>query len=242
MLADFFGLFAFFVVALFRVFFAARATLLNVVVEAAVANFDLVTLVLDLPVAAFFAGAALFLGLFAFAADFGLADAFDLGLAARAGLAFLAPVDAFFLLALAAAGVAGGAEAAALVVGLLFVGAATVAVFLADAFFAGEADRFRLVPALAAFGLLDDRACFVPLPVRFLLPPGVFDRLLGLALVDFFVADAFFFVPPEEAIFVAADNAASLKLPLAPTPLVCFNVLFFVPARKAALRCWLTVA
>jgi len=111
------------------------------------------------------------------------------------------------------------------------VGAAAffVAVFFVVAFFVGEAERFRLpAPPLAALGLLDDRAFFVLVPAAFLLPPGVFDRLR-----DFFAVVVF--LPVDFADFVVA--AANLKLPLAPTPLVCFNDLFFVPALKADLRC-----
>lgn len=109
-----------------------------------------------------------------------------------------------------------------------------VATFLAGAFFAGEAERFRFVP-VADLGLLDERAFVV-----FLLPPGVFDRLRGLADADFFAGDDFF-LPAAEPFFATDFEAPTLKLPLAPTPLVCFMDLFFVPARKADLRCWLAV-
>lgn len=150
-------------------------------------------------------------------------------------MAFFAPVADFFLLADAelvvdALGVVAVVLAFAAGAGVV----EPVATFLFDAFFAGEAERFRLVPA-ADFGLLDERAFFVVL-ADFWLPLGVFDRLRGLAAADFFAGEAFFF-PAVEPFFFAALAACTLKLPLAPTPLVCFNVLFFVPARKADLRC-----
>jgi len=113
-----------------------------------------------------------------------------------------------------------------------------VAAFFAGAFLVGEAELFRLVP-VDDFGLLDELAFFVFVPPVFLLPLGVFDRLRGLVVDDFFVVVVdFFFLPADEAFFgfVGADEF-NLKLPLAPTPLVCFNDLFFVPARNADLRC-----
>lgn len=200
------------------VFFAAVAVvelLLLVDDEAAVDDLALELLLLDLavPLAAFFFGeAAFFFGLLALPADFGFAADFDLE---AAGLAFLAPDDALFLLGEAAAGaedvelVVGAAAAAALVVDVLAV--VEVATFFADDFFAGDGERFRLVPPAAALGLLLDR-----------LAAGFF---VDLAVVDFFFA----------AFFGAA--APILKLPLAPAPFVCFSDLFFVPARNADLRC-----
>lgn len=201
------------------VFFAAVAVvelLLLVDDEAAVDDLALELLLLDLavPLAAFFFGeAAFFFGLLALPADFGFAADFDLE---AAGLAFLAPDDALFLLGEAAAGAEGvelvvgaAAAAAALVVDVLAV--VEVATFFADDFFAGEGERFRLVPPAAALGLLLDR-----------LAAGFF---VDLAVVDFFFA----------AFFGAA--APILKLPLAPAPFVCFSDLFFVPARNADLRC-----
>jgi len=173
--AGFFELLAFFV-ALLRAFFAAGAALLAVlddgfeavavdVVEAALVGLDFAALLL--PAAFFFGDAAFFFGLLALPADFGLV-AFDFGLA---DLAFFAPVDAFFLLAVAA-----GAGAAAVVVdavaGALVAAAAVVVAGFFTAFF-GEAERFRLVP-VADFGLLDERAFFA------LGAPGVADRLRDL--------------------------------------------------------------
>lgn len=141
----------------------------------------------------------------------------------------------------AEAGAVAGAAAFAVgtfevvVVGLLVAAAAAtveaVAGFLFDAFLAGDAERFRLVP-LADFGLLGEDAFFVFVPADF------FAGLFGLADADFFAGD-FFFLPAAEPVFAAAE--CTLKLPLAPTPFVCFKVLFFVPARKADLRCWLAV-
>lgn len=201
------------------VFFAAVAVvelLLLVDDEAAVDDLALELLLLDLavPLAAFFFGeAAFFFGLLALPADFGFAADFDLE---AAGLAFLAPDDALFLLGEAAAGAEGvelvvgaAAAAAALVVDVLAV--VEVATFFADDFFAGEGERFRLVPPAAALGLLLDR-----------LAAGFF---VDLAVVDFFFA-----------VFFGAA-APILKLPLAPAPFVCFSDLFFVPARNADLRC-----
>jgi len=176
LLAAFFELLAFFAGALLRAFFAAGAAVLllaavlEVVVEAAGADddeaapavlpldgLDFEALLLgfaDPPAAFFFGDAAFFFGLLALPAVFGLAAALDFGLA---DFAFLAPVDAFFLLA----GAVAVADGAAVVVGgLAVVAAATVAGFLADAFFVGEAERFRLLVPLADFGLLDDRAFF----------------------------------------------------------------------------------
>lgn len=145
---------------------------------------------------------------------------------------FFAPVAAFFLLAVGADEVAGAAAAGAAAVEVVLEGDGVepVATFLFDAFFVGDAERFRLVPA-AALGLLDERAFFVP--ADFFAPLGLFDRLRGLAEADFFAGDFFL-----AAVFFAAEpDPPILKLPLAPTPLVCFNELFFVPARKADLRC-----
>ncbi len=145
---------------------------------------------------------------------------------------FLAPV-AFFVVALAA-GVAVAVDEAA-VVGVAVAAAVVlvVAAFFVDAFFVGEAERFRLVPPLVDFDLLDDRAFLVLVPLDFLVPLGVFDRLRDFVVVDFFVVP--FFLPAEEAAFFA--RVANLKLPLAPTPLVCFKDRFFVPARKADFKC-----
>lgn len=132
-------------------------------------------------------------------------------------MAFFAPVAAFFL----AAGLAADVELAAGALEVVAAGAAfaagaglaePVATFLFEAFFVGEAERFRFVPA-ADFGLLDDRAFFA-VPADFLVPPGVFDRLRGLADADFFAGDAFFF-PADEPFFFAAP----------------------VPARKAFVSC-----
>jgi len=120
----------------------------------------------------------LFFGLVALAlpAAFGLAGARDLGLA-RAVVAFLALVAVFFG-ALAAVVVAVGAAAgAALVVALALALVLAGAAFFAGAFLVGDAELFRLLAPPVDFGLLDDRAFFVPL--AFLLPPGVFDRLRG---------------------------------------------------------------
>lgn len=241
-MAAFFGLLAFLGAAAFRTFFAAGAAALEVVADAedAAGADDEVEVAVDLGFAAlallllaafFFGAAAFFFGLLALPADFGLAAAFDFGLAV---VAFLALVDAFFLLALAeAVAVAGAAATEALA-----VDATAVAGFLAATSFVGEAERFRFVPPAAAdFGLLDDRAFFVVVPAAFLLPPGVFDRLLGFALAGFFADEAVFFLPAAEVFFFAGAAAPNLKLPLAPTPLVCFNELFFVPARNADFRC-----
>lgn len=201
---------------------------------------DFVALLLDFvdpPAAFFFGAAAFFFGLLALPADFGLA-ALDFGLAA---IAFLAPVDAFFLLALAAGVVAAalavvdGLLAAAVVVAAVVVLA--VAGFFAGAFFVGDAERFRLLVPLDDFGLLDERAFFVVAPPVFLVPLGVFDRLRDLVEVVFFVVVDDFFLPADETFFAGAVEAATLKLPLAPIPLVCFIDLFFVPARNADLRC-----
>ncbi len=139
-------------------------------------------------------------------------------------------------------GVAAGAVADAgavavgaldVVAGLLVVAAAVVVVvvvavatFLFDAF-VGDAERFRFVP-LVDFGLLDDDVFFVFVPAGFFV----------LVDADFFAGD-FFFLPAADP-FVGAD-APTLKVPLAPTPFVCFKDLFFVPARKADLICWFAV-
>lgn len=236
MLDDFFELLAFFVVALLRAFFAAgaeevllllfplfddvlevvAAVVVDELADEAVDDFDF-----DVLLAAFFFGdAAFFFGLLAFVPDFGLAAAFDLGLAV---LAFLAPVDVFFLLAVEVVadevGVVVGELAVDVVLDEAVEVVVEVAAFLAD--LVGEAERFRFVP-LADLGLLDERALEVVL-----LPLGVFDRLRDFVDV--------FFLPADEAFF--GEDEPTLKLPLAPTPLVCFNELFFVPARNADLRC-----
>jgi len=251
LLAAFFELLAFFVVALLRAFLAAGAALLLAAVvddeeavvdgaEVAAAAFPLDDFALDFdapPAAFFFGAAAFFFGLLALPADFGLADALDFGLAA--GLAFLAPVDAFFLLALAAVEAvvaAAVAVGAFVVVAGLLAAAVVLAAFFAGAFFVGEAERFRLLAPLADFVLLDDRAFFVLVPLAFLLPLGVFDRLRDLGFDDVLLA-VVFFLPAADEPFFDVDDAANLKLPLAPTPFVCFNELFFVPARNADLRC-----
>jgi hypothetical protein len=257
----FFETLGFFVAALLLFFFAAGAALLfavfDDVVEGAAAvdvaealpavfpldgfDFDVLLLAFDVPPAAFFFDdVAFFFGLLALLAGFALADPFDFGLAV---LAFLAPVDAFFLLA-PAAGVVAGAVAVAgatvvVVDGLLVAAVVLVVAAFFAGFLVGEAERFRLLVPLDDFGLLDDGAFFVLVPPVFLLPPGVFDRLRDFVaddvlVVDFLVVD-FFFVPADEPFF--DGDAANLKLPLAPTPFVCFNVLFFVPARNADLRC-----
>lgn len=241
--AGFFGLLAFLVVALLRAFLAGLAALLDeelaagavaLVAEAADGVTAFVDFDLELAAAFFFGAAAFFLGLFALLAlaAFGLAAALDFGFA---DLAFLAVV-AFFLVALAAGvaatGAAGAAEALASVVTIALVLA--LATFFIVTFFVADAERFRLAAPPAALLLLDDRAFLVGEPPAFLVPTGVFDRLRGLADGDFFAA-AFFLVPAADALFAA--GTANLKLPLAPTPLVCFSDLFFVPARNADLRC-----
>jgi len=256
----FFGLFAFLVVALLRAFFAGLAALLvdvlaALVVEAAdgAAAADAVVddlvdffaallfafgLAFDAPAADFFFGdAAFFFGLLALAlpAAFALVGAFAFGLADPAVLVFLALLVAFFLVAAAAAEAVGAAEEAAFVVVAVLLVVLALAAFFVGAFFVGEAERFRLLAAPVDFDLLDDRAFFVFVPAAgFLVPPGVFDRLRGFDAVDFLPVD--FFLPPDDALFFGAV-AFNLKLPLAPIPFVCFNVLFFVPARKADLRC-----
>ena len=145
---------------------------------------------------------------------------------------FFAPVAAFFLLAVVADEVAGAADAldvVAVEVVLEGEGVELVATFLFDAFFAGDAERFRLVPA-AALGLLDERDFFALLALAgFFAPLGLFDRLRDLAGADFFF--------PAAVFFAGEPDPPNLKLPLAPTPFVCFNEVFFVPARKADLRC-----
>jgi len=238
----FFGLLAFFVVAFLVVFFAGFAALV-VVVLAVTAGDDAAAAVVveglaavffafDALAAFFFGAAAFFFGLlaFAFPAALGLADPLDFGLAV---VAFFV-TGAFFFVALAVEVFAGAVAAAAVapvlvVVALLLV----VTAFFVVAFLVGEAERFRLVPPAADFDLLDERAFFVVVPLAFLLPLGVFDRLRGLAEVDFF--EVRFFPPVDAADFFV--GVANLKLPLAPTPFVCFNVLFFVPARKADFKC-----
>jgi len=246
--APFFGLLAFFVVALLRAFLAGFAALLDEEVAGAEAAALAVPVDDDavaflafafvLPAAFFFGEAAFFLGLLALAlpAALGLAAAFDFGFA---DLAFLAVV-AFFLVAAAvvAVAVAGAVavdEALASVAAVALVLA--LATFFVAAFFVGDAERFRLVAPPADFPLLDERAFFVDEPLVFLLPLGVFDRLRDFVDEDFFAVA--FLVPAADALFFA--GVANLKLPLAPTPLVCFNDLFFVPARSADLRCWLAV-
>lgn len=143
----------------------------------------------DVPAAFFFGDAAFFFGLLALPAAFGLADPFDFGLAAPAVLAFLVP-DAFFF-GVVVAELAAVVETAA-VVPVLVVAAVLLLVVAAFfvTFLVGEAERFRLVAPPADFALLDD-VFFVLVPVDFLFPPGVFDRLRGLAEPDFFV-DVFF--------------------------------------------------
>ena len=151
-------------------------------------------------------------------------------------MVFFGPVATFFLLA--AAEVDAGAAAGA-VAGVAALLAAAATGFLVDAFFVGEAERLRLLVPVADFALLvDDDAFFFFSPAAFLLPPGVFDRLRGLAAADFLAA-GFFFIPDAALAFTGTGN---LKLPLAPTPLVCFKDLFFVPARNADFRCWFAVA
>jgi len=212
LLAAFFVPLAFFV-ALLRAFFAAGAAALLVLDGAheagaaavddagaglAALDFEALPLDFDAPPAALFFGDARFFGLVALPAAFGLA--------VPAFLAFFAPVDAFFLLAVAAgAGAGEAAVAAGAVVGVLVAGAAVAGFF--DAFF-GEAERFRLVPA-ADFGLLDERAVFG------LAPPAAFDRLRDLVDEDFFVADVF--LPADEPLAFFIDD------------------FFFAPAREAGL-------
>jgi hypothetical protein len=249
--AAFFGLFAFFVITLLRAFFCGFSALLVDVFAAAgveavddeaaavpvddlAAPFDELLFDFDVPADFFFGDAAFFFGLLALPlpAPVGLAGAFDVGLAVRAVVAFLALVVAFFLAALAA-GAAAVDEALVLVVVGVLVLILTLAAFFVDAFFVGEAERFRLFAPPVDLPLLDDRAFFVLLPPDFLLPPGVFDRLRDLVEVDFVVV--VFFLPADEPLFFNA--VPNLKLPLAPIPFVCFNELFFVPARNADLRC-----
>jgi len=172
---------------------------------------DLVVLLLDfdaLPAVFFLGDAAFFFGLFALPVDFGFAV-----------VAFFAPVDAFFFVALAAELVADVPAVVVVVVVELFVSEAeavveAVATFLVEAFLVGDAERFRFVP-VADFDLVDDRD-FEPVDV--LLPLGAFDRLRDVAEADLF-AGAFFFVPAAEA-----GLPPTLKLPLAPAPFVCFKV------------------
>lgn len=128
------------------------------------------------------------------------------------------------MLAVAAAAGAGAGAAVdgAAAAGTLLV---VVAAFF-GAFLAGDAERLRLL--LVALGLLDERAAavfFLSPAAGFLLGPGVFDRLRGLAALGFFaVATAAFLVfLPVEVDFFFAGAEANLKLPLAPIPLVCFN-------------------
>jgi hypothetical protein len=244
LLAGFFAVLAFFVLVLFVAFFAAGAALLVLLVglDDALGAAGAAPAVVPLDdfgfgAAFFFGDAAFFFGLLALAADFGLAvfdfgfAAFDFGLAV---VAFFAPVDAFFLAGVAAGAVvdAGAVAAGALdAVAELLVAAAAAAVeavagFLLDAFFVGDAERFRFVP-LADFGLLDEDAFFAA-------------AFFGLAEADFFAGD-FFFLPAADAFLAGAAAPPTLKLPLAPTPFVCFKDLFFVPARKADLTCWLAV-
>lgn len=191
-------------------------------------------LLLDLDAAFFFGDAAFFFELLALA-DLGLAAALGFGFEAVAVLAFLAAGAARFLVTVEvvdedAGVVAAGALAALLV---LVAGAA----FLAGAFFAGDAERLRLLVVDFAFD--GDDAVFFFGATDFFAAPGVFDRLRDVEAAGLivFVAVVFaFFVPAadERLVGVAPDN---LKLPLAPTPLVCFNVLFFVPARSADFKC-----
>lgn len=192
----------------------------------------------------FFGEAAFFFGLFALALfTFGFAAAVDfaLGFAAEAekfeeigrffclfqsidrdvpGFAFFA-VEAVFFFA--------GAEAEAVELEVFVA----VAAFLFGAFFAGDADRLRLLVVAVVFVFAfpaaaedDEDFFFFSVELDFFVPLGVFDRLRGLAVEDFFAAvvvAVVFFLFPDEDDF-ALDFAANLKLPLAPTPLVCFNV------------------
>jgi len=198
---DFFG-------PLLRAFFAGAAVL-DVAAGAAAAAVDagagLAALDFALPLdfdapAAFFFGAARFFGLLA------LPPA-AFGLAVRAFVAFFAPVDAFFLAAVAAGAGAGEAAFAAGAVAVPAAGAAVAVAGFFAAFF-GEAERFRLVP-VADFGLLDERAFFAGLA-----PPAAFGRLRDLAGAFFVVA--FFTLPADE-------------------PLAFFGDFFFPPARAAGL-------
>jgi hypothetical protein len=147
------------------------------------------------------------------------------------------------LLAVAAGAVAAAVEVGAVVFAVVeLLGAAAaaaavvavVATFLADAFLAGEAECFRFVP-VADFGLLDDELAFVVFAAL-----GVFERLRDFVVEDFFVVDVFFF-PAAEPFFAVPADECNLKLPVAPTPFVCFKDLFPVPVRKADLRCLLAV-
>lgn len=224
---DFLGLFAFFVVAFLVVFFSGLAALLVVVLAAATVDDAPVVVVLveglaaffgfDAAAVFFFGDAAFFVELFAFASPvaFGLADSLDFVLVV---LAFLVTVALFFV-ALAtevlAGPVADAAVATVLVVDALVLAVAT---FFVPAFLVGEGERLRLAPPVVDFDLLDERAFVVPL--GFLLPVGVFDRLRGVGEVDFVEVRLFRLV--EVVVFFTI--VANLKLPLAPTPLVCLIV------------------
>ena len=154
-------------------------------------------------------------------------------------MAFLAAGAARFLLAVEVADVDAGVAAAAGALAALLVLVAGAA-FLAGAFFAGDAERLRLLVVDFAFD--GDDAAFFFGATDFFAAPGVFDRLRDFEAAGFLVAVVFvvavfaFFLPAadERLVGAAPDN---LKLPLAPTPLVCFNVLFFVPARSADFKC-----
>ena len=131
-------------------------------------------------------------------------------------------------MAAAGAGVVAGAAAAFVAV----EAAAGVATFLTAAFFVGDAERLRLVAPPADLALLGERAFF---GLAALLPAGVFDRLRGFVAEAFLVVVVAFFLPADDALFFTVS--ATLKLPLAPTPLTCFNDLFLVPARNADFKC-----
>lgn len=146
-------------------------------------------------------------------------------------MAFLAAGAARFLVAADVdAGLVAGAGALAAL--LVLVAGAT---FLAGAFFAGDAERLRLLVVDFAFD--GDDAAFFFGATDFFAAPGVFGRLRDFDTAGFLVfVVAVFFAPAadERLVGAAPDN---LKLPLAPTPLVCFNELFFVPARSADFKC-----
>ena len=153
--------------------------------------------------------------------------------------------EVFFLVVTAAVGVPSStetvvAERVATALGLLLLTMATAAFFF-DVFFVGDEERCRLLAPFAAFVLLDERALVVFFVLAaFLLPLEAFERLRPLPVDDFLFVD-FFFLPADERFVDDDDDEPNLKLPFAPTPFVCFNVLFFTPARNAALRCRLTV-
>lgn len=101
-----------------------------------------------------------------------------------------------------------------------FLGAALLFAGFFATFFVGEADRFRLFSFVLAL-LADETAFFFSPDADFFSEAAVFDRLRGLVDVVFFAV--FFFCPAGLAAFFAG-LAPSLKLPLAPTPLVCLSV------------------